>query len=80
MMKLIAVAAFAVAVATSAQAMSPAPLPQSDGMTTQVAFGCGPFRTRVAGVCVARVTKRHIRRQVRRCAMWGAGHVCRRWY
>jgi len=80
MMKLIAVAAFALAIATSAQAMSPAPLPQSDGMTTQVAFGCGPFRTRVAGVCVARVTKRHIRRQVRRCAMWGAGHVCRRWY
>ena len=80
MMKLIAVAAFALAVATSEQAMSPAPLPQSDGMTTQVAFGCGPFRTRVAGVCVARVTKRHIRRQVRRCAMWGAGHVCRRWY
>ena len=41
MMKLIAVAAFALAVATSAQAMSPAPLPQSDGMMTQVAFGCG---------------------------------------
>ena len=20
------------------------------------------------------------RRQVRRCALWGAGHVCRRWY
>ena len=21
-----------------------------------------------------------VRRQVRRCAVWGAGHVCRRWY
>ena len=21
-----------------------------------------------------------VRRQVRRCALWGAGHVCRRWY
>ena len=79
MMKLIAVAAFSLAAATSAQAMSPAPLHQPS-MTTQVAFGCGPFRTRVGGVCVARVTKRHIRRQVRRCAVWGAGHVCHRWY
>ena len=21
-----------------------------------------------------------VRRQVRRCALWGAGHVCRKWY
>jgi hypothetical protein len=76
MIRLIAFAAFALAVATSAQAMSPAPLQQPDGMVTRVAYGCGPFRTRVAGVCVARTTKR----QVRRCAVWGAGHVCRRWY
>jgi hypothetical protein len=76
MLKLIAVAAFALAFATSAQAMSPAPLNQPDGMTTRVAYGCGPGRTRVAGVCVARTTKR----QVRRCAVWGAGNVCRRWY
>ena len=54
MIRLIAIAAFALAVATSAQAMSPAPLQQPDGMTTQVAYGCGPGRTRVAGVCVAR--------------------------
>ena len=74
MNRLIAVA-FALALATSAQAMSPAPLQQPDGMTTRVAFGCGPFRTRVNGVCVARTTKR----QVRRCAVWGAGNVCRRW-
>jgi hypothetical protein len=76
MIRLIAFAAFALAVATSAQAMSPAPFHQPDGMTTRVAYGCGPFRTRVNGVCVARTTKR----QVRRCAVWGAGNVCRRWY
>ena len=76
MIRLIAVAAFALAIATSAQAMSPVPLHQPDGMITQVADGCGPGRTRVSGVCVARTTKR----QVRRCAVWGAGHVCRRWY
>jgi hypothetical protein len=75
MIRLIAFAAFAIAVAPSAQAMSPAPLYQPDGMTTQVAFGCGPFRTRIGGVCVARSTIR----QVRRCALWGVGHVCRRW-
>ena len=51
MIRLIAVAGFALAVATSAQAMSPAPLHQPDGMTTQVAFGCGAGRTRV-GWCL----------------------------
>jgi dienelactone hydrolase len=49
-----------------------------DGMITQVAFGCGPFRTRVGGVCVARTTIRHVRREVRRCALWHGG-VCARW-
>src|SRR5258705_12365681 len=67
MIRLIAADALATAVATSAQAMSPAPLHQPDGMTTQVAYGCGAGRTRVGGVCVARTTKR----QVRRCAVWG---------
>ena len=62
MVRLIAVAAIAFAAATSAQAMSPAPLPQPDGMITQVAFWCGPFRTRVNGVCVARTTIRQTRR------------------
>ena len=80
MIKVIAVAAFALAVTNSAQAISPAPLHHPDAMITQVAFGCGPFRTRVAGVCVARTTKRQVRRQVRRCAVWGAGGVCARWY
>ena len=37
-----------------------------NGMITQVRFGCGPGRTRVAGVCVARTTIRHTRRAYRR--------------
>jgi hypothetical protein len=74
MNKLIAVAVFALAVVTSAQAETPAPAPQLDGLITQVAFGCGPFRTRVAGVCVARTTIR----QNRRCMRW-TGHICARW-
>ena len=69
MVKLIAVAAFALAVTTPAQAMSPAPLLQPDGMITQVAVGCGVGRTRVNGVCVARTTKRQVRRAARRCAV-----------
>jgi hypothetical protein len=88
MIRLIAVAAFALAAATSAQAMTLAPLHQSDGMRTQAqhvgyrhrgvargygvfrpyGYGVWPFRSGVAG------------RQVRRCALWGAGDVCRRWY
>ena len=68
---LIAVAALALTVATPAQAMPPAPLHQTDAMTTitQVAVGCGVGRTRVNGVCVARTTKRQVRRAARRCAV-----------
>ena len=73
MIRLIAVATFALTVATSAQAMSPAPLHQLEGMITQAAVGCGAGRTRVNGVCVARTTKRHVRRAVRRCS---AGVTC----
>ena len=65
MIRLIAVAGFALAVTTSAQAMTPAPIPQPDGMITQVRLGCGPGRTRVNGVCVARTTIRQTRRAVR---------------
>jgi hypothetical protein len=46
---------------------------------TQIAFGCGPGRTRIGGVCVARTTIRQTRRAIRRCAFWRGG-VCRRWY
>ena len=62
MIRLIAVSAFALTVATSAQAMSPAPLHQPDGITTEVAVGCGVGKTRVNGVCVAITTKRQVRR------------------
>ena len=71
MIRLIAVA-LALAVATSAQAMTlTPPLHQPDGMITQVREACGAGRVRINGVCVAGTTKR----QVRRCAVWGAGHV-----
>jgi hypothetical protein len=66
MFRLFAVAGFALAVVGSAQAITPAPIPQPDGMITQVRLGCGPFRTRVNGVCVARTTIRQTRRAVRR--------------
>jgi hypothetical protein len=73
MFRLIAVG-FALALATSAQAMPVAPIQQSDGIITSVAYGCGPFRTRVRGVCVARTTIR----QARRCVRWYGGY-CAAW-
>jgi hypothetical protein len=78
MIRLIAVASFALVVTASAEAMTPAPIHQPDSAITQVAFGCGPGRTRVGGVCVARSTIRRARRAARRCAFWRGG-VCRRW-
>ena len=83
MIKLIAVA-FALVAATSAHAMSPAPLHQPDGMITQVREGCGVGRVRINGICVARTTRRHVRREARRdrrhlrrearrCARWSGG-------
>ena len=74
MLRSIAAAGFVLAVVTSVQAMTPAPIPQPDGMVTPVIAGCGPGRTRVNGVCVARTTIR----QARRCARWN-GTVCARW-
>ena len=70
---------FALAVATSAQAMSPAPLHPQNGMITQVREACGAGRVRINGVCVARTTKRHVRRETRRCARWSGG-ACVRYY
>jgi hypothetical protein len=66
MIRLIAVAGFVLAFATSAEAMKPAPIPQPDGLITPAAAACGPGRTRVGGVCVARTTVRQTRRAVRR--------------
>jgi hypothetical protein len=65
---------FALAVATSAQAAMPvAPLHQPDNMITQVRHACGAGMHMVNGVCRTTV----MRRQARRCLVWGAGHVCR---
>ena len=75
MFRLFAVAGFALAVVGSAQAITPAPIPQPDGMITQVRLGCGPFRTRVNGVCVARTT---ILIPAERCAEATAVARCRR--
>jgi hypothetical protein len=79
MIKLIAVAGFLFAIATSAQAMTAAPIHQQDGMITQVAFGCGPFHTRVGNVCVSRPAVRRMRREARRCLRWHRG-VCAQWF
>ena len=65
MIKLLAVA-FALVASTSAHAISPAPLHQPDGMITQVRQGCGVGRVRINGICVARTTRRHVRRAARR--------------
>ena len=76
MIRMIAVAAFALAVATSAQAMILAPVHQSGGSITQVRQACGVGMHWVNGVgCVTTPA----RRQVRRCLVWDAGHVCRKW-
>jgi hypothetical protein len=74
MIRLVPVA-FALTLATSVQAMPVTPLHQPDGMITQVREACGAGRVRINGVCVARTT----RRQVRRCARWHGG-ACVRWY
>lgn len=73
MIRWIAAAGFALLLVTSAQAITPAPIAQSDDMLTQVAVGCGPGRTRINGVCVARTTIRHTRRTGRRCLRWSGG-------
>ena len=75
MIRLIAIAGLALFVATSAQAITPAPIGQPDSMITEVALACGPGRTRVNGVCVARTTIRHTRREARRCLRWN-GSTC----
>ena len=73
-LRLIAIA-FALAVATSAQAMSPVPLHQQDSMIRQVREACGAGMHMVNGICRTTV----VRRQARRCLVWGAGHVCSKW-
>ena len=67
--------AFALALATSVQAMPVTPLHQQDGLITQVREACGAGTHMVNGRCVTTMA----RRQARRCLVWGAGHVCRKW-
>jgi hypothetical protein len=79
MIRLIAIAAFTLAIATSAHAVTLAPLHQTHDMITQVREACGAGRVRINGVCVARTTERHVRREVRRCARWSGGN-CLQYY
>jgi hypothetical protein len=74
MIRILAVV-FALAVATSAQAMSLPSLDQHSGLTIQIRHACGAGMHMVNGVCRTTV----MRRQARRCLVWGAGHVCRKW-
>jgi hypothetical protein len=67
MIRLIAVAAFALGLATAVQAMP-------------VASPVTPLNQPNGMYTQARVHHGVARRQVRRCAVWGAGHVCRKWY
>jgi hypothetical protein len=61
MIRIIAVA-FTLALASSAQAVPLAPVQQPDSMVSTVREACGAGRTRINGVCVARTTKRQVRR------------------
>jgi hypothetical protein len=67
MIKLIAVTAFGLGLATAVQAMP-------------VASPVAPLHQPNSMYTQARVHHGVARRQVRRCAMYGAGHVCRKWY
>jgi len=79
MIRLVAAAAFTLVIATSAHAVTLAPIHQPDSTITQVREACGPGRVRINGVCVARTTERHVRREVRRCARWSGGS-CLQYY
>jgi hypothetical protein len=74
MLKLIVLSVFALVFTAPVQAMPVAPIHDPGAAITQIAYGCGVGRTRVRGVCVARTTKR----QIRRCVRWTGG-ACARW-
>lgn len=73
--RFIATVGFILLVGGSAQGMNVAPAAPSDDddIVAQVAVGCGPGRTRINGVCVARTTMRQTRRAARRCIRWQGG-------
>ena len=72
-MKKLILTAIALVITTSAYAMSPVMHHETNGMVIQVREGCGIGRVRVNGICVARTTIRHARRQARRCRRWNGG-------
>jgi hypothetical protein len=75
MIRLIVIA-FALTLATLAQAMPLPQLDKQDGVVTQVRQNCGAGMHYVEGVgCRTTV----LRRQTRRCLLFDAGGVCRRW-
>jgi hypothetical protein len=47
--------------------------------TSAQAMPVAPLHQPVGMYTQARVHHGVARRQVRRCAVWGAGHVCRKW-
>jgi hypothetical protein len=61
MIRIIAVT-FALTLASSAQAVPLAPVQQPESMVSTVREACGAGKTRINGVCVARTTKRQVRR------------------
>jgi hypothetical protein len=74
---LIAIALFT---ATSAHALSLGVAHhETNGIVTQIREGCGIGRVRVNGICVARTTIRHARREARRCRRWNGG-TCLHYY
>jgi hypothetical protein len=75
MIKIVSIAAAIFVIATSATAMTSGPVYYQDGMIAKIAWGCGPGRTRVHGICVARTTIR----QTRRCLRWHGG-ICAHYY
>ena len=63
-------------VATSAQAMSHSRAAASAGWHATVHQACGAGTHYLNGRCVTSAAPR----KVGRCAVWGAGHVCRQWH
>lgn len=67
---------FALAVATSAQAMSHTRAASSAGWHATVHRACGAGMHYLNGRCVTTAARRNLRR----CAVWDAGHACRKWH
>ena len=75
MIRLISAAGLTLAISASAHALTFVPVHQPKSLVTQVRHACGAGMHMVNGVCRTTV----MRRQARRCMVWGAGQVCRKW-